>query len=249
MLSVLVALVWFGRIHARLAALAHEAAHRLLFSNRRLNDVAGTWLAAYPTLIPLRAYRRAHLAHHRAEFGPDEPDLALYVGYPISRASFGRKLLRDISGRTGAKLALGQLRWLHAPDSALRAQAFGILAAQAGLLLAGLVAGVWWAYLLWLVSWLTVWRVINRLRSIAEHGGLHASSDRRETTHSVRQHALARLVLVPHHIGWHLAHHVDPGVPHHRLPELHTALTAAGYVPTALEYPNYRALWAALASR
>ena len=29
------------------------------------------------------AYRRAHFAHHRDEMGPDEPDLALYRGYPV----------------------------------------------------------------------------------------------------------------------------------------------------------------------
>ena len=31
--------------------------------------------------------------------------------------------------------------------------------------------------LFWLLPYLTVWRVINRLRSIAEHGGMHASAE------------------------------------------------------------------------
>src|SRR5207302_8885147 len=90
-------LVWIGaflvagRNFARLSILAHEAAHRLLFTNRRLNDAVGRWLLAYPAFLPLDVYRRGHLAHHGDEMGPDEPDLALYAGYPISRDSFRRQ--------------------------------------------------------------------------------------------------------------------------------------------------------------
>jgi fatty acid desaturase len=101
---------------------------------------------------------------------------------------------------------------------------------------------------LWLAPYLTVWRVINRLRSIAEHGGMQRSKDRRETTHSVRQHALARFILVPYNIGWHLAHHVDSGVPFRNLPRLHEALGESGYVDPSFEYPSYSAIWRALRS-
>ena len=89
----------------------------------------------------------------------------------------------------------------------------------------GIALGHPWVYfILWLAPYLTVWRVINRLRSIAEHGGMQRSKDRRETTHTVRQHWLARFLLVPFHIGWHLAHHVDSGVPMANLPKLHREL-------------------------
>jgi fatty acid desaturase len=104
-------------------------------------------------------------------------------------------------------------------------------------------------FILWFAPYLTVWRVINRLRSIAEHGGMRQSKDRRETTHSVRQHFPARFMLVPYHIGWHLAHHVDAGVPMANLPKLHRELQRAGYVNDELEYPNYLALWNKLSSR
>src|SRR5688500_14205205 len=86
------ALLVAGRNFARLSILAHEAAHRLLFTNRRVNDGVGRWLLAYPAFLPLDVYRRGHLAHHGDEMGPDEPDRALYAGYPISRDSFRRKL-------------------------------------------------------------------------------------------------------------------------------------------------------------
>jgi fatty acid desaturase len=74
------------------------------------------------------------------------------------------------------------------------------------------------------------------------------SDDRRLTTHHVRQSWLARFWMVPYHTGWHLAHHVDIGIPWRNLPKLHEELVSSGWVTEGLEYPNYRSLWRALAS-
>jgi fatty acid desaturase len=54
--------------------------------------------------------------------------------------------------------------------------------------------------------------------------------------------------MVPYNTGWHLAHHVDMGIPFRKLPALHRELVAAGWVTPELEYPSYRALWRALSS-
>ena len=83
----LAAVVLMGPAFARFAILGHEAAHRLLFTNKRANDVVGRWLVAYPAFVRSTSYRRSHFAHHKEEFGPNEPDMKLYVGYPITRAS------------------------------------------------------------------------------------------------------------------------------------------------------------------
>ena len=238
-----------GRAFAQFASLMHEAAHRLLFSNKRINDWVGRWVLGYPAFTSTDAYRRVHMAHHRDEFGPDEPDMALYAGYPIGAASFRRKLIRDATGQTGLKLMRQLLRNVRSPDPRSRRTVWKIIAIQAVLLGAAIVSGYWWLYpVLWLAPYLTVWRVINRLRSIAEHGGMQRSKDRRQTTHTVRQHVLARFVLVPYNIGWHLAHHVDSGVPFRNLPRLHRALHDSGYVDETFEYPSYPALWRALKS-
>lgn len=238
--------VLMGRAHAQFASLMHEAAHRLLFGHRRLNDFVGKWLLGYPSFTPTEAYRRVHMAHHREEFGPNEPDIPLYADYPISDDSFRRKLIRDITGRTGSRLMRDQFEGLRSPGRRRR-QTLELLAVQGVLFAAAIVAGYPLVYpLLWLAPFLTVWRVINRLRSIAEHGGMDASSDRRATTHSVRQRPLARFFLVPYSIGWHLAHHVDSGVPFRNLPAYHRALQASRYVTPTLEHPSYPSLWRAL---
>ncbi len=244
-----IAFVLLGRAHAQAAALMHEAAHRLLFSRKRVNDWVGRWLLGYPSFVPIDLYRRGHMAHHRREFGPNEPDIALYRNYPISRDSMRRKLVRDATGQTGWKQLKGLLRGVRADEPTIRKQARAIVAVQVVLALVALALGhpfVYW--LLWFGSWMTIWRVFNRLRSIAEHGGMVESDDRRETTHSVRQRPVARFLFAPYRLGFHLAHHVDAGVPMWRLGRLHRDLRTAGYVSDDFEYPSYLALWRALAS-
>jgi fatty acid desaturase len=241
------AFLLMGRTQAQLAALMHEAAHRLLFTNRRANDLVGRWFLGYPSFTSTDAYRRVHMAHHRQEFGPDEPDIPLYAGYPITGASLRRKLVRDATGKTGFKLMRAQFAGFWSPDARVRRTLVKILVVQAVLLGAAIAVGRWWLYpVFWVAPYLTVWRVINRLRSIAEHGGMDASTDRRAATHTVRQSWWSRGFLVPYMIGWHLPHHVDPGVSMRHLPRYHRALRDAGYVTPELEYRSYRALWRAL---
>ena len=239
-----IAFLLMGRMHAQFASLMHESAHRLLFKNRAANDWVGNWLLGYPVITSTPAYRRVHMAHHREEFGPDEPDIPLYANYPVERASLRRKLIRDITGRTGAKLFRNQMRGFRSPDDRVRHTLWRMTAVQ------GVIAGTFsaighpWLYLvLWVLPYFTLWRVINRLRSIAEHGGLRADKDRRITTHTIAQHRLARFYLVPYSIGFHLAHHVDAGVPFRNLARYHQLLRDAHYIDDATEYTSYLALW------
>ena len=264
-LIYVVAFLLIGRTHAQLLALMHESAHRLLFSNRLLNDFVGRWILGYPSFTNTDGYRRVHMAHHRQEFGPNEPDIALYANYPVTRASFWRKMRRDAFGKTGWRLLRQQLRdavqtetvrtetanteTVHSGAVRYNTQrkifAFHFVAFLASVL----ILNPYIYFGLWLLPYLTVWRVMNRLRSIAEHGGLRADSDRRVTTHSVRQHWLTRFYFVPFNLGWHIAHHLDAGIPFRSLPDYHKQLRHAGFVSDVYEYRNYRQLWQALRSR
>jgi fatty acid desaturase len=238
------AFLLMGRAFALFAILGHESAHRLLFSNKKVNDVVGRWLLAYPAFVPLDVYRRSHMAHHRDEMGPEEPDIPFYRGYPMKQDSVRRKLTRDAVGISGWKNLKSLLLALKSKGA--RPVAGRILAAQAVLLLGFTLAGYPLLYfLLWLAPWMTVWRVLNRLRAIAEHGGMTRSKDRRETTHHVRQSFLPRFWIVPFNTGWHLAHHVDIGVPFQHLPQLQRELVASGWVVPEVEYRSYTQLWRA----
>ena len=247
-LAYAVAFVLMGRAFVRFNILGHEAVHRTLFSNVALNDFVGKWVLSYHAFTPFELYRRGHLDHHRDEMGPKEPDTALYAGFPITRSSLRRKLIRDATGQSGWKILKGLLRGTRNPRT--RSVALRIVGAQVVLIAVATALGrpeLW--LLLWFAPWMTMWRVVNRLRAIAEHGGMTRSKDRRETTHHVHQTFLARFFIVPYHVGWHLAHHVDMGVPCWNLPKLHDELVASGWVTADYVWPNYRSLWAALSSR
>ena len=124
--------------------------------------------------------------------------------------------MRRTSRRSGHSLRRGSV------------EALQILAVQVVLLGASIAVGEPLAYVVWIGSWSTLWKFSNRLRAIAEHGGMERSADRRRTTHVIRQSRLARFCMVPYHTGWHLAHHVDMGVPWRNLPRLHDELVAVG---------------------
>jgi fatty acid desaturase len=241
--------VLMGRAHAQILAMMHESVHRLLFTHRKFNDFAGRWLLGYFSFVNSDAYRYVHMAHHREEFGPNEPDIPLYANYPIMRDSFWRKMRRDALGITGFKMLRDQFRHPLRKDGFGKRTQLKILTVHALLFIAISAVSHPAVYIVfWLIPQLTVWRVMNRLRSIAEHGGLRADDDRRVTTHSVRQHPIASFLFVPFNLGWHIAHHTDAGIPFRSLPKYHAELRKSGYVNDDYEYPNYRTLWRALRS-
>ena len=249
-ISYVVAFLLMGRAHAQLLALMHESVHRLLFRNRKLNDFAGRWLLGYMSFVNTDGYRYVHMAHHREEFGPNEPDIPLYANYPITRASFWRKMRRDGLGSTGFRMLRGQFMSIFKTDPQQLNTQRKIFSLHAVLLILSMIFVNPWVYvMLWLVPYITVWRVMNRLRSIAEHGGLRADDDRRVTTHSVKQHLFSSFFFVPFNLGWHIAHHADSGIPFRSLPKYHRQLRASGFVSDAYEYGSYLAIWRALRSR
>ncbi|MEM9561533.1 MAG: fatty acid desaturase [Actinomycetota bacterium] len=247
-LAIVAAIPVMAVLQNRLFILHHEGAHRLLFSSRTWNDRIGITLFGWIAFgTGTHSYRRAHTRHHRDEFGPKEPDFLLYSFYPIPAASLRRKLSRDIGGVSAYRILKPRLTGLF--TRRYLANSLRFFAGQAVVFGLFLAAGQPLLYvLLWVLPYVTGYQVLNRLRAIAEHGGLTRSSDRRETSHHVRQSWLPSLLMVPYGIGWHLAHHLDSGIPFRNLPAYTRALEEDGYVTPEHTWPSYRALWRALAA-
>ena len=244
--SIAVGFMLMGMVQTRMYILHHEAAHRLLFSNRTINDIVGVNILGWlPLGTGTHHYRRVHANHHRDEFGQNEPDFLLYAFYPISQASMRRKLRRDATG-------VSAYRMLKPRFTGLRNREFRMLSLRffAGQVLVLIVFFLLRAPLLypvlWVLPYITWYQVQNRLRAIAEHGGMTRSDDRRQTTHLVAQHPIARVLIAPYSVGYHLAHHVDSGVPFRNLPVLHRALQDGGYFEDVYLWPSYTELWKAL---
>ncbi len=99
----------------------------------------------------------------------------------------------------------------------------------------------------WLLPLFTVLQPILRLRAIFEHGAvtdlsspLTAARSNRSTGSALN--CVARATLFPHHVNYHLEHHLYPAVPHYHLPRLHQLLVQKGALAGA-EVRDVQATW------
>lgn len=244
--TVLVALTLLGGRQLGLAILMHEAAHGTLFRNPRLNAFVGQWLCAAPVWQRLDDYRAHHLRHHGHTQQPEDPDLGLSRGFPISPASLARKCARDLVGLTGLRrvgaLVLMDLGYLEytASNQATRVDRstitaatiarsllrnfLPVLATNVALWLVLRATGHGWLIALWIGAYLTTFSLFARVRSIAEHGGLPMVDNPFVNTRTTAANLLARLTVAPHGVNYHLEHHLLPTVPIQHLPRMHAML-------------------------
>ena len=173
-----------------LAILMHEAAHGGLHSNKAINEWVGQWLCAVPVGADLASYRSYHLQHHKFTQQPEDPDLSLSAPFPISKESYTRKAIRDLTGQTFVKQRLPLLLSLFkraATDEAVTHESFvssgrdkmlRFLVANALLFalfwLAG--AGIWYLGV-WVVAMATWLPLVTRIRNIAEHACTSTGED------------------------------------------------------------------------
>ncbi len=238
-LSFVVAVVVIGGRQLGLAILMHDAAHRALFKNTRLNDTLGAFLCGWPVGASLTLYRPYHLSHHRHTQQAEDPDLVLSAPFPITPSSFWRKMRRDLLGITGYQRRMATFRsemgnspsFWHRLHKLVAAEKFFFLTHLA-LFAALAAAGVWWAYFaLWLLPLLTWYQVISRIRNIAEHAVVSDNHDRLRNTRTTAANAFMRLVLAPYWVNYHLEHHLFVFTPCWKLPAAHRLLIAQGLGP------------------
>ncbi|SRR6056297_388631 len=224
--TIPVAIVLLGGRQLGLSVLMHDCGHRTLFRTPWLNDVVGQWLCALPVMNDQPAYARGHLGHHRLAGTPQDPDLPNYQAYPVARDSFRRKVIRDLTGQTGLKLIAYILRGasgIVADEKRSSAWPFvQQLLVQVLLFTILLACGIGWAYLLWVVSFMTVFMLIVRVRQIAEHAAVpdRFDADPRNNTRTVEAPWWQRLLLAPNGVNYHMEHHFMASVPCYRLREL-----------------------------
>jgi fatty acid desaturase len=247
-LTFVVAVLVIGSRQLGLAILMHDGAHGVLMRTKRWNDPVSQWLCAYPVFTDTIPYRHYHLKHHRSTQQPDDPDLGLSAPFPITRASFRRKMIRDITGQTGFKQRRAQIKAaLGKPGEpfAVRFATFrrklgGPLIANAVLLALLTAFGKPHYYLMfWLLPLLTWQQVITRIRNIAEHAVVPDNNDVMRNARTTYASFLERAFIAPYWVNYHVDHHMLFYVPCFNLPKLHALLLAKGYGPKMEIQPNY----------
>jgi fatty acid desaturase len=233
-----------------LFVLAHDAAHYRLYETRWLNDAVGR-LCGTVAGVSMCTYRVIHRLHHNHLYGPQDPDIALHGGYPRGKAYLAKKLLKDLTGQTawktysyffGAPALNADTNVAQRPlddtsprlRQAARRDRWTVLAFHVAAPAAAFASGYGWQYLvLWMLPLLTVLQAILRLRAICEHG---AVADYGSPLTAARTNLVplwARYFMFPHHVNYHIEHHLYPVVPHYHLPRLHAALAAHGILDGA----------------
>lgn len=228
--------------------LTHETGHRTLFKTQWLNDFVGTWLTSPVDYTNGRAYMREHLMHHQSVGSEaDDPDIQNYRDYPITRARLKRKLKRDLTGQTGWRNLSAKYRALYSLGEQTSEERAALLRGLVmNLLMLGVmvVAGHAWLYLTWLAAQLFVYPAIVRIRQIAEHAAVPRldGPDANLNTRTTRSHPLARLIICPHQVNYHVEHHLLASIPIYRLRAAYKYLKQRGYYDEVPETPGYAAM-------
>jgi len=255
---MLAGMVLMGVAQHSLFILSHEAAHYRLLSHRGANDVLGR-LIGISSGVSMCTYRVTHRLHHNNLYGSEDPDTAIHGGYPRGRAYLLRKLAQDIVGWNAWKTyayffgapAINEdtqraIRPLDDTSPQLRKAArqdrYWVVGAHIAMpLLAYALAG-WHGLVVYLVVWIaplmTALQPILRLRAVCEHGAVSDLSSPLTAARSNRTlgnwpNRVLGAVLFPHHVNYHLEHHLYPAVPHYHLPALHLALQTRGVLDGA----------------
>jgi fatty acid desaturase len=252
---LLISILIIGTRQHALFVVAHDAAHYLLYDNRLLNEIVGRACAMVQGLS-MCTYRVIHRLHHNNLYGELDPDTALHGGYPRGKAYLVKKLLKDLSGLTawktyayflGGAPALNTathvaVRPLDDTSAKLRSDALHDRNAVIAFHVCAMILFAWNGYLvqylvLWVLPLVTVVQALLRLRAIAEHGATTDFSSPLTAARTNLGPAWLTWLLFPHHVNYHVEHHLYASVPHYRLLELHAELRKQGLLESAEVIP------------
>lgn len=259
--TVLFSLVILGGQQLACSILMHDASHRSVFKNKKLNDFVGNWLGGYPVLHHVQEYRPYHWKHHVSTGTEEDPDLLLTRGYPTSKKSMFRKFFRDISGQTGFKSYIGLFAmhlgyieynlggkavWVSQKDRTWGAfihRAFTKLSGPIGFQV--ILFSICWLigmpalYLVWLGALFSTFQFSLRVRSMAEHSMMENQEDPMRNTRTTYANFFEKLLFAPYHVNYHVEHHMLMTVPFYNLPKMHTLLKERGFYEKGVLEENY----------
>lgn len=191
------------------------------------------------------------MQHHKKAGTTTDPDYPNYKNYPVSKKSLLRKTLRDFSGVTGFKtlyalilMNAGLLKYDMSYQSSsaenalspiqiignLSKNLFVPLLVNITLWAALYFSGHGWLYLLWWLSYLTIYMFILRIRNAAEHASVPNLLDTDPRLHARTTYASwwERLTFAPNFVNFHMEHHLQPNIPCYNLKAYHHFLIKNG---------------------
>jgi fatty acid desaturase len=217
----------------------HEGSHGSLAEPRPLNDRICNWGVAFWTINSVEEYRPTHRLHHRYLGQERDPDRVFYL-VPARRGALTVLLLQDLFGITAFKRATSRISGTSessgAPASLLAKPQLlvgkvitQLIVLGQFVLFQGIVRGVLFYVVFWLVPIICMYPMILRLKTITEHydPGLRDAN----AVHWIARTSCASWLqdhLVGARMEYHFEHHVFPTLPYRGLKRLHRRLGELG---------------------
>ena len=226
----IITIVFIGARYLALGLLMHEAVHGLISKNKKINDLVGEVLCAWPVLVSMRSYKIKHLKHHQSLNTDEDPDYIAKTDenwqFPMPLRRFILTVMKQLSGlgvfetfRVMSNKSAVAAKTKSSTRYKLSRVSFyiifigGLIYFNHGVLL----------FKYWFVPFISWTQLINKWRRIAEHSGIE-NQPLKFQTRTTKHNFLSRLLLSPRNIAYHCEHHMFPSIPQYNLPKVHESL-------------------------
>lgn len=223
-----------GQMHA-LGVLSHEGVHYRISKQKGLNDFIANIFLCWPLFIKVQGYRNEHLPHHNHLNSDSDPDLMRKMNhpdwaFPKKSSSLFRLFLFDILGINLSQYfnrLLFSLKY-QSDKKKKKGQKNKLMACSRFLFYLLLFSflqksGLWKEYFLyWIIPYLTFFKAIRRMRTLAEHFAINDQG--KVHTRTVFPFFWERFLFSHHNVNYHGEHHLFPLVPFYNLKKLHHGL-------------------------
>ena len=220
----------------------HELSHSTVFRTRWLNEAFGR-LFGFILLYPRDFDQIQHFAHHRytqdwEKDGELERPPYTFTSYllwvlgPTYWYTRIRRILRFALGIVSERYVKGADRQRVIHEARIHLLGYTVILALS------VVTQSWAALTLWLAPMMLT-KVVHQLQNVIEHLGLPHTDNILQNTRSTKTNAVMRWLCW--NMQYHTAHHAFPGVPFHKLPDLHdTIFTKRERKPQMMTYLGFQ---------
>lgn len=217
-----------GYLIAFLFMVVHEAAHKTVFTSRRLNEALGH-VSSLMIVLPYEHYALFHWDHHRFTQDPDRDPELVTATIPSSdtRLAIAYTGIVQLTNRIRLLVRRAVTGQAVAPWIPEAKQSMVVREARiyALVYLALLIASVAFSSTMLLWCWLVplyVGQLFLRPYLYAEHTGCERTRSAYENTRTTYTDALTKWFTW--NMPFHVEHHAYPSVPFHALPKLNAII-------------------------
>lgn len=229
-----------GCLQNGLITWVHEASHKNLCEKKSKNDLIADLVVCGPVGVSVNGYRWHHVNHHKY-LGDPQKEIELTHWLCLKGTNLFLEIIKHGAGYYGLQLILRKQRFskpnsrFSPPPKWSRCSKISFFSFNSILFFIFYIQGSWQNYFIfWVAPLFTVALLISNFRTIVEHQENSTVCENKNYkmegfTRLIKTNWLGRFLIAPTGFYYHYEHHLYPGVPYHRLPELRKLLEEKNY--------------------